>query len=179
MRRERAILASAGFALRSRPIWNAPCSKPLHNLRLVEEVMRASDIMTQKVETVSPTDSIATASAKLKAIKTHHLVVMEGSRVVGVLSSRDISRGNAGATVEEMMTQSVVIASPDLTVQKMANLLRGRSIGCLPVIDGRKLVGIVTVSDLLELIGRNPVPTKSMQRSPWKRRPRRATQPSA
>jgi CBS domain-containing protein len=39
-------------------------------------------------------------------------------------------------------------------VREAANLMRGRSIGCLPVLDGRKLVGIVTVTDLLELLGR-------------------------
>jgi len=41
-----------------------------------------------------------------------------------------------------------------MPIRKAANLMRGRSIGCLVVVDGARIVGIVTVSDLLELIGR-------------------------
>ncbi len=52
------------------------------------------------------------------------------------------------------MTAPAISAAPDMTIRKAANLLRGRSIGCLPVMDGGHLVGIVTTSDLLERIGR-------------------------
>jgi acetoin utilization protein AcuB len=52
------------------------------------------------------------------------------------------------------MTAPVVTAKPDSTLREAAKLLRGRSIGCLPVIDGRKLVGIITLSDVLETIVR-------------------------
>jgi CBS domain-containing protein len=55
------------------------------------------------------------------------------------------------------MAGDVVSAAPDLTVRQAANKLRGRVIGCLPVIDGKKLTGIVTFSDLLELLGRGAV----------------------
>ncbi len=56
--------------------------------------------------------------------------------------------------VGDLMTVPAVSVAPDLTVRKLANLLRGRTIGCLPVIDGKRLVGIVTISDLLDLLGR-------------------------
>ncbi|CAN5899249.1 hypothetical protein BH11MYX2_BH11MYX2_11170 [soil metagenome] len=52
------------------------------------------------------------------------------------------------------MTAHVVVAAPETTIKQAANLLRGRVIGCLPVVDGKTLVGIVTTTDLLELIGR-------------------------
>jgi CBS domain-containing protein len=41
-----------------------------------------------------------------------------------------------------------------MTIRQAANLLRGRTIGCLPVLEDGKLVGILTTTDLLELIGR-------------------------
>jgi acetoin utilization protein AcuB len=79
--------------------------------------------------------------------------------VVGVLSDRDAG-GRAGASVRarssvaDLMTTPVVTTEPDATVRQIANLMRGRTIGCLPVTDRGRVVGIVTVSDLLELLGR-------------------------
>jgi CBS domain-containing protein len=95
----------------------------------------------------------------MKKKRIHHLIVMDGSDVVGVLSDRDAGgRSGAGvrqrALVAELMSPHVVSLDPDATVRKAANLMRGRTIGCIPVIDGRRLVGIVTVSDLLEIVGR-------------------------
>ena len=52
------------------------------------------------------------------------------------------------------MTTPVVTATPTMTVRQAANLMRGRSIGCLVVVRAGRPIGIVTVSDLLELMGR-------------------------
>jgi CBS domain-containing protein len=52
------------------------------------------------------------------------------------------------------MTTAVVTVAPDATIRKIANLMRGRTIGCVPVMDRKRLVGIVTVTDLLEMVGR-------------------------
>ena len=59
-----------------------------------------------------------------------------------------------GRTVEELMTTHVVTVEPTTTVRKAANLMRGRSIGCVVVTERGRIVGIVTVTDLLELLGR-------------------------
>lgn len=73
-----------------------------------------------------------------------------------MISDRDV--GGVGSlrrveTVQDVMSRPVVTASPEMTVREAANLLRGRAIGCLPVMAGGKVVGIVTGTDLLELIG--------------------------
>jgi CBS domain-containing protein len=52
------------------------------------------------------------------------------------------------------MTAPAVTADPTTTVRQAANIMRGRSIGCLVVVKAGRAVGIVTVSDLLELMGR-------------------------
>jgi acetoin utilization protein AcuB len=59
------------------------------------------------------------------------------------------------------MTSPAITCSPDLTLRQAANLLRGRTMGCLPILEDGKIVGIVTTTDLLEMIGtgiERPVP---------------------
>jgi len=121
--------------------------------------MRVTDVMTKGVHTV-PADMAASDAWELMRRKgIHHLVVTADSRVAGVLSDRDAG-GRSGASirtrssVSDLMTAAVVTVAPDTTVRKIANLMRGRTIGCVPVLDGKRLVGIVTVSDLLSILGR-------------------------
>jgi acetoin utilization protein AcuB len=88
----------------------------------------------------------------------HHLVVCRGKDVVGVISTSDLPRRGAESrtvgTVTDAMSASVVTASPKTTLREAANLMRGNRIGCLPVVEAGKVVGIVTTSDLLDLVGR-------------------------
>jgi CBS domain-containing protein len=120
--------------------------------------MRLQDIMSTDVLTVAPGEAAGTAWERLWRARIHHLVVMNGRRVVGLLSDRDLggARGQRmrdGRSVADLMTHSVVVAGPRTTVRQAANLMRGRSIGSLPVLDGGRLRGIVTIADLLGHIG--------------------------
>jgi len=121
--------------------------------------VRVQDVMTRGVQSVSPGAPAEDAWNLMRGKGIHHLVVSRGGQVVGILSDRDIG-GRQGAsvrkgrTVAELMTERVVTVAPDTPVRKAANLMRGRSIGCLVVEDGRRPVGIITVADLLELVGR-------------------------
>ncbi len=128
--------------------------------------MRLEMVMNRHVETVSPREPAEDAWRRMRESRIRHLVVVDGGRVAGVVSDRDLG-GSRGATVRghqtvaELMTPQLVSAKPTTTVRQAANLLRGHVVGCLPVFDGGKLAGIVTVSDLLDLIGRGaerPVP---------------------
>jgi CBS domain-containing protein len=60
----------------------------------------------------------------------------------------------ANNAVADLMTAPAVTVEPTVTVRQAANLMRGRSIGCLVVVESARVIGIVTVSDLLELVGR-------------------------
>jgi acetoin utilization protein AcuB len=121
--------------------------------------MRAAEIMTKDVQTVPASMPAAQAWELMRRKRIHHLVVAAGSEIVGVLSERDAggrsgSSLRARSSVAGLMTTAVVTVAPDATIRKIANLMRGRTIGCVPVVQGRRLMGIVTISDLLDLLGR-------------------------
>jgi CBS domain-containing protein len=139
--------------------------------------MRVFDVMSTPVRTVAVDDSAIAAWELMRLHGTRHLVVEDVDRhVVGVISASDLG-GKAGAAIRagervaDLMTKKVVVARPDTTVREAANMMRGHSIGCLPVLDSRdKLKGIVTVVDLLELLGRgaerpSPVGTRAVLRN--------------
>jgi acetoin utilization protein AcuB len=124
--------------------------------------MRLNEVMTTRVETTTSDQSADQAWEQMRFRRIRHLVVMRGNDIVGVLSERDLGGAHGedvrrGRTVDDLMNDAVVTASPATTVRDAANLLRGHTIGCLPVVDRGKLVGIVTVSDLLDLLGRGSV----------------------
>jgi acetoin utilization protein AcuB len=117
--------------------------------------MRVGDIMKRKVETISAGEPVGAAVERMRQRRIRHLVVMRGKDLAGIVSDRDLaSLGPGDARVEDVMSAPAVSATSDTTVRKAANLLRGRSIGCLPVMEDGDLVGIVTTTDLLERIGR-------------------------
>jgi acetoin utilization protein AcuB len=115
--------------------------------------MRVKEVMSDDVRTVSPAMPAQQARSLMRTDRIHHLVVVDGRRIVGVLSNRDTGAARDGRTVGELMAKHVVTIEHDATVRKAANAMRGRTIGCLPVTKGNRLVGIVTTSDLLDVIG--------------------------
>lgn len=121
--------------------------------------MRLADIMETAVDTIGLDDSAEAAWERMRLGRIHHLVVMNEHAMAGVISDRDLggargARLRDGRQVRDLMTPNVVAAAPTTTVREAANLMRGRSIGCLPVVQKGSLRGIITVTDLLELIGR-------------------------
>jgi acetoin utilization protein AcuB len=115
--------------------------------------------MSRAVQKVAPGTAAEEAWQLMRLKGIHHLVVADATSLVGVISTRDAG-GRQGAsvrrnrTVADLMTPDVVTVPPDMTVRKAANLMRGRSIGCLIVTDESRVVGIITVADLLLLLGR-------------------------
>lgn len=126
--------------------------------------MRVREVMHVRVETISPRESAQVALERMRRARIRHLVVQDGKKIVGVLSDRDVAGMGSlrqVETVEDVMTSPAITCSPDLTLRQAANLLRGRTMGCLPILEDGKIVGIVTTTDLLEMIGagiERPVP---------------------
>lgn len=120
--------------------------------------MRLQEIMKRDVVTLPAEAPEDEAFELMRAEGIHHLVIVRGGEVVGIVSERDlddsVNRFRIKRTAGDVMTAAVVTATGRTTVREAANLMRGRTIGCLPVVEGGKLKGIVTVSDLLTLIGK-------------------------
>jgi CBS domain-containing protein len=134
----------------------AECKKrDVKRLRAEGGAMRLRDIMSEAVETISPQASIEDARDLMRRQEVRHLVVAEAGAIVGVLSRHDVRRAEGTAAVRAVMSAPVVKAKPQTTLRHAANLLRGNDVSCLPIVDeDEQLVGIITISDLLDLIGK-------------------------
>ena len=129
--------------------------------------MRLRDIMSEAVESIPPDAPVDQAREQMRRQDVRHLAVAARS---SVSSQHDLRRAQGMAAVRSVMSASAVTATPQTSLREAANLLRGDHVSCLPVLDGRgSLIGMVTVSDLLDLIGkgvtREPESDKRRQRS--------------
>jgi CBS domain-containing protein len=122
--------------------------------------MHVSDILKSKgtkVITVRPDLSIEHLAQRLRAERVGALVVSEtGTTVDGIISERDVAHGLAehGAdilsrTAADLMTKAVVTCSPDDAIAHVAKVMTHRRIRHLPVTEGKQLVGIVSIGDVV------------------------------
>jgi acetoin utilization protein AcuB len=126
--------------------------------------------MTKKVITLKGEDSLRTAILRLRENRIRQIPVVSGRRVIGIVTDRDLRRASMLDTlfpnmcpekhtlerlldntpVKEIMTQDVITVSPDDIIEDVAKILHDNKIGGLPVVEQGELVGIITVSDILE-----------------------------
>lgn len=116
--------------------------------------MRLGEIMSSPAETVALGETVGGALERMRVAGVRHLVVVDGKEIAGVLSENDLSEEPRDDRVRDHFVLTPVIATSHTSVRDAANLLRGHNLGCLPIVDGKKLIGVVTISDLLELLGR-------------------------
>ena len=118
--------------------------------------MRLKDIMSRNIEAVRPGETLERAERRMRRRGIHHLVVMKRGTVVGMISEATLQTGLAAgvARVEDTMHRHLLIAAPEMTVTQAARMMRGRPDGAVPIVAGTRLVGIVTISDLLDVLGR-------------------------
>jgi len=131
--------------------------------------LQVRDVMSREVHTVKRNDELGIADALMKQERVRHLPVLDGDdEVCAVVSQRDLFRGallralGFGSRAEELMLKQVAVkeamsseiqtTAPDTPVADAARLMIERKIGCLPVIENGKLVGIVTETDFVRLV---------------------------
>lgn len=118
--------------------------------------------MTREVVVVPPSLLIANCWSIMQAKRIRHLPVVDAGRIVGILSDRDLLRvgnvlpsGELGFVrrhVADIMTLTPIVCAPDTSVAEAARIMTEKQIDALPVaVDGR-LIGLVTSSDLLNLL---------------------------
>lgn len=130
--------------------------------------MYVSDWMTKRVYAVSPDDSISEAAKITKEFGIKHLPVVKADKVKGILSDRDIkeyvpSKATsldvyelhyllARTKVKEVMKKEVYTTTPDTPVEEAALLMLEKNIGCLPVVEKGRLVGIISDRDIFRIV---------------------------
>jgi acetoin utilization protein AcuB len=117
--------------------------------------MQVAARMTRSPVTVTPRDTLAKAQALMRAGGFRRVPVVSDGEVVGILSERDLRQhlGYLESTrVDGAMTAAPMTVSSQMSVQDAARLLLEHKVGGLPVVDGGKLVGIVTTGDLLHAL---------------------------
>ena len=132
-------------------------------------MLRVRDAMTRDVVTVGPEESAARAWGLCREKNIRHVPVVEGGRLVGIVSDRDLrdlsppratldQENTFGwVRIRDTMSTGVVTAHPLDTVEHAAKVIYENRFNCLPVVADGELVGIITSSDLVrtlvELIG--------------------------
>ncbi len=130
--------------------------------------MLVQDLMTTDVFTVERNEALLTANRVMTLGRVRHvLVVDEEGKLAGVISQRDLFHGGLmralgygtyalhktmdGLVVKEVMTTNLITTTPQTPLREAALVMFKNKIGCLPVLDGDKLVGIVTEGDFVKL----------------------------
>lgn len=115
-----------------------------------------------QVHTIHRTDTVFEAVKKMVELNSGSLLVTEGEEVCGIITERDYLRSIvlAGRTskttqVREIMTTRIVVVQPGTTVEEAMAIMTDRRIRHLPVVDKGKLVGIVSIGDLVKQVSQD------------------------
>ena len=111
------------------------------------------------VETVTPETSVYDALQKMSNRGVGALVVIEGGEIRGLFSERDYARkivlqgrASKNTPVQEVMTHRVITVEPQQTVEACMVLMTDKRIRHLPVVESGRLIGIVSIGDVLKAI---------------------------
>jgi len=126
---------------------------------------RVRDIMSDQIVTISSDDTLSTVEDIMTLGGVRHMPVVRGGQLVGVVSERDLLRASLSnltafgneerraflhaVEISRVMSAPPVVIHPEATVEEAALVMAERKIGCLPVIDGEKLLGMLTETDVL------------------------------
>ena len=123
------------------------------------------DIMSEHIVTISSDDSLSTVEDIMTMGGVRHMPVVRAGQLVGVVSERDLLRASLSnlsafgteqrraflqvVEIKRVMSAPPIVIGPDATVEEAARVMAERKIGCLPVLDDTKLVGMLTETDVL------------------------------
>lgn len=128
---------------------------------------QVKDWMVPNPITIGPKATVAEAEALLEGHRIRHLPVLDGDRLVGMITDRDVRLASMPrprkeadhpdallnlVRVEQVMTPDPVTASPDMPIAVAARLMLEHRYGGLPVVEGGRLLGIITQGDLLKAL---------------------------
>ena len=119
---------------------------------------KIGQIMSKPVRTVKPDEKLTAAVAAMDNNSIGSVVVLDGETAIGIITEGDVvEQISKGAQillepVKQVMSRPLITGTPDMTVQDAVNLMLEKRIRQLPIIEGSKLVGIVTDRDLMRSV---------------------------
>jgi len=132
---------------------------------LWRKAMKVKDIMVRDVATLDLNDELSLADDIMKLGRIRHLPVVDEGRLVGIISQRDLFKASLASAmgfgekakrefmktvaVKEVMVDVVITISPEAGIEEAGKVMLEKKIGCLPVIEGDNLVGLITETDIL------------------------------
>ena len=127
--------------------------------------MKVRDIMVKEVATLDINDELSLANDIMRLGRIRHLPVVDGGRLVGIVSERDLFRSSLAQalgygtkttreimktlSIKDVMVPEVVTIAPDAEACEAVQLMLDKKIGCVPVVDNHRLVGLITETDIL------------------------------
>jgi acetoin utilization protein AcuB len=126
----------------------------------IERPTTVEDVMTSDPVVASPETTVGEAHEMMARLGFRHLPIVDGSRLVGILSTTDIGRLAVGVPelmaklVAELMTSNPLVIEPSERIEVAAAQMALRKVNSLPVVRAGALVGIVTTYDLLDALAR-------------------------
>ena len=116
--------------------------------------MKISEIMTKAAVTDSADDTLAQACDKMRHAQTSSMLIMDGDRLVGIVTERDVVKTVAQGldpkqtSLKDIMTTDIVTIGPMTTLKEAANIMATKWIRHLPILEGSKVVGMISQRDL-------------------------------
>lgn len=131
-------------------------------------MLRVKDLMTEELFVLKTTDTLKTARSLMSLARIRHVPIVDRSnQFLGIMTHRDILQASisrfaevdkvvqdeidAGIPVTEIMRKDVTTVDPEMMLRDAAEILLNHKYGCLPVVQDKTLVGIITEADFLKL----------------------------
>jgi CBS domain-containing protein len=127
--------------------------------------MKVRDIMVKEVASLDVNDELSLANDIMRLGRIRHLPVVDGKRLVGIISERDLFRSSLAEAlgyggkasrelmktirIKDIMVGDVLTVAPEDDVKEAVRLMVERKVGCLPVVEKDRLVGLITETDIL------------------------------
>jgi acetoin utilization protein AcuB len=115
--------------------------------------------MTESPHTIAPNATMAAAHAMMRGNGIRHLPVLDGGRLVGLISQRDLAIMESlpgvvasEVPIEDAMATDVFTAPPDAPLQHVTGEMAARKLGAAVIMDGEAVLGIFTTTDALQAL---------------------------
>ncbi len=130
--------------------------------------IKVREIMSPDPVVLTVDDELSLAHDIMSLGRIRHLPVVEGSKLVGIISQRDLFKASLASVldddydknrehlksikIKEIMVKDVISVPPDMNLREAGRILLKEKIGCLPVVENDRLIGLLTETDLLSFL---------------------------